>query len=320
MKKSMIIHPEELSRRWIDRLADSGVEILGIHPHGGSNAKDSLAELVELMRTDEYRALIDYARSRGIEIEYEIHAGGYLLPRELFAEHPEYFRMNDRGERTSDYNLCVSNPDALAILAKRARDLTGELYGTCNRFYLWLDDNKNSVCHCPRCQSLTPSDQLMIATNAMIREIRRDIPDASIAYLSYLNTLEPPMNVERGDGVFLEYAPIEKYLVRGDDAEERILRERAALARVMDYFSDTPKKLLEYWYDNSLFSRWKKPAQKFTLDAFTMAEDEKYYIPLGFDYVSTFACFLGEDYEALHGGFDITPFARFGADDKSAMN
>ena len=73
MKKSMIIHPEELSQRWIDRLADAGVEILGIHPHGGNGAKDSLAELVELTRTDGYRALIDYARARGIEIEYEIH-------------------------------------------------------------------------------------------------------------------------------------------------------------------------------------------------------------------------------------------------------
>ena len=319
MKKSMIIHPEELSQRWIDRLADAGVEILGIHPHGGTGAKDSIAELVELMRTDGYRALIDYAHTRGLEIEYEIHAAGYLLPRDLFDSHPEYFRMNERGERTSDYNLCVSSPDALAILARRARELAGELYGSASRFYLWLDDNKNSVCHCPACQRLTASDQLMIATNAMQREIRRDIPDASLAYLAYLNTLEPPMSVEPDDGVFLEYAPIEKYLVKGDDADERIRLEREALSRVIKYFGSAKRKLLEYWYDNSLFSRWKKPPQKFTLDESTMAKDMADYLPLDFDYISTFACFLGEDYEALHGDFDIAPFARLGTEDKSAI-
>ena len=31
-------------------------------------------------------------REKGLEIEYECHAMGYLLPRELFFVHPEYFR------------------------------------------------------------------------------------------------------------------------------------------------------------------------------------------------------------------------------------
>ena len=90
----MIIHPGELSKKWIDRLADAGIDTLGIHPEGGAGAPKTLARLLELLKTPEYRALIDYAKSRGLKIEYECHAAGYLMDKSLFADHPEYFRMN----------------------------------------------------------------------------------------------------------------------------------------------------------------------------------------------------------------------------------
>ncbi len=58
MKSSMIIHPEELSRRWIDKLAAAGVSTLGIHPVGGAGvAQHSLRALIEQMKSDSYRAL-----------------------------------------------------------------------------------------------------------------------------------------------------------------------------------------------------------------------------------------------------------------------
>ena len=135
MKNGMIIHPGELSKKWIDRLADAKVNTLGIHPEGGAGAPKSLERLLELLKTPEYRALIDYARSRGLRIEYEIHAAGYLMDKSLFAEHPEYFRMNSAGERTSDWNFCVSNPDALALFARRAAELAQALYGSGKDFY-----------------------------------------------------------------------------------------------------------------------------------------------------------------------------------------
>lgn len=38
--------------------------------------------------------------------------------------------------------------------------------------------------------------------------------------------------------------------------------------------------------------------------------DIAFYREKGFEYISSFACFLGEDYEALYGAPDIAPFAR----------
>ena len=84
MKNSMIIYSDELSVKWIDRLVDAGVGVLGIHLCGGDDPSRSMEQLVARTQTTEYRNLIDYARSRGLEIEYEAHACAYLLQRDLF--------------------------------------------------------------------------------------------------------------------------------------------------------------------------------------------------------------------------------------------
>ena len=306
----MIIHPGELSKKWIDRLADAKVNTLGIHPEGGAGAPKSLERLLELLKTPEYRVLIDYARSRGLRIEYEIHAAGYLMDKSLFAEHPEYFRMNSAGERTSDWNFCVSNPDALALFARRAAELAQALYGSGKDFYFWMDDGRGIHCNCPKCRALSPSDQQYIALRAAIGEIRRHIPDARMAYLAYIDTIEPPTAVENDGAIFLEYAPFEKYTARGEDREERISHEKTMIAPLLDCFGRENAKVLEYWYDNSLFSRWKKPPARFVLDEEAMLSDIREYREMGFARASTFACFLGDDYEELYGESDILPFAR----------
>ena len=266
--------------------------------------------MLELLKTPEYRALIDYAKSRGLGIEYECHAAGYLMDKSLFADHPEYFRMNSEGERTPDWNFCVSNPDALSLFAKRAAELALALYGSGKDFYFWMDDGRGIHCNCPECRSLTPSDQQYIALRAALCEIRRHIPDARMAYLAYIDTIAPPTVSHSDSGLFLEYAPFEKYTARGEDREERIAREKAMIAPLLDYFGRAGAKVLEYWYDNSLYSRWKKPPARFVLNENAMVDDVREYREMGFSRASTFACFLGEDYEELYGEADIIPFAR----------
>lgn len=305
----MIVHVDELSKKWIDRLADAGIGAIGLHPYGGEAATQSLKDLLETLKTDEYRELIDYAHARGLDVEYEMHAAGYLLPRELFAEHPEYFRMNEKGERTDDWNLCVSNSDAVELFAKNAVKLALSLYGSSHDFYFWLDDGHDLYCHCPECKKLSPSDQQMFLVNRVQRELRKHIPDARTAYLAYMNTLTPPTQFSADEGVFLEYAPFEKYTARGEKAEEVIRREKETIEPLKKFFWKQPTKVLEYWYDNSMYSHWKKPPTKFSPDCERIGKEVKEYCETGFDFISTFACYLGEDYEQLHGDVDITPFA-----------
>lgn len=310
MKSALLIHPEEITKKWIDRMADAGISTLGIHPKGGRLAAVHLRALLKEMKTERYRALIDYAKERGLAVEYEFHAAGHLLPRGLFASHPEYFRMNAEGERTKDLNFCVSNEEALSLFASRGADLALSLYGSEPSFYFWMDDVKNARCMCEKCRGLSASDQQLIAVNAIAREIKKHITNARVAYLAYMDSIVLPTCVTPEENVFLEYAPFEKYTAKGEDAPALIEREKEMLLPLLRFFGKDGAKVLEYWYDNSMYSDWQKPPKEFTLDKSSMDADIAYYRETGFEHISSFACFLGEDYESLYGSADITPFAR----------
>ena len=298
MKSKLLIHPEELDRIWIEKMAAARIDVLGIHPRGGSDAARTAAELVALCRDDSFREKIDLARARGLEIEYEMHAIGYLLPRELYGVHPEYFRMDDEGNRRCDYNMCASSEEALRLVAERAGELAEALYGSSDCFYFWMDDTRGACCRCKGCRALTPSDQQQAVLNAILGGIRRKRPGASVAYLAYYDTLEPPTAVGADEGIFLEYAPLFKYT---GASEENLARERNALAPLLAHFGTKGSTVLEYWYDNSMFSRWRLPPVRFTLDAVAMERDIKEYVDMGFENISSFACFLGESYRQLWG-------------------
>ena len=77
---------------------------------------------------------------------------------------------------------------------------------------------------------------------------------------------------------------------------------------LMDYFGREDAKVLEYWLDNSLFSHWKKPPKPFSADPEKVKAEILDYAEAGFSLIATFGCYLGEDYEALYGEPDITPF------------
>lgn len=305
MITSLLVHPDEVSKTWIDRMADAGVTVLGIHPAGGKKAVDSLTDLLQRVNTPEFRELIDYAKDRGLEIEYEFHAAGYLLPRALFAAHPEYFRVDAEGNRTPDWNFCVSNKEALEQVTERAMEVIKSLYGSRPYYYLWLDDKRGSHCHCEKCSAYSCSDQQMLVINAIAEKLEKWNPAAKIAYLAYCDSVLPPAIKPHGN-VFVEYAPFEKYVSR--DKPERIRMEQEAFDQLLQVFGTKDLKILEYWYDNSMYSGWKKPPKEFFLDRVAMDRDIAGYKKNGAQQIASFACFLGPDYEELYTPVDITPF------------
>jgi hypothetical protein len=311
MKVSVLVHPSELSVKWIDRMVACGIDTLGIHPEGGSDAAKTLQRLLDLLETDEYRMLIDYAKDKGLKVEYEFHAMGYLLERGLFDGHPEYFRMNDQGKRISDLNLCVSSDEALGIVADKAEKLADQLYGCDEKYFFWLDDASGGRCLCEKCRELSAADQQMIALNAIVKKLRKKRPGAMLSYLAYYDTLDLPKKVKPEEGIFLEYAPIDKWKAAPSDPEAhaaKVQRELDARRPLIEFFGKEGSRVLEYWIDNSLFSGWKKPPKPLRCDGDRALSDLKHYKALGYQDVSTFGCFLGQDYEALYGEPDITPF------------
>ena len=306
MKIGLIAHPEELTKGEIAAFRAAGADVLGLHPVGGNKATSSLENLLIWLKTDKGRRLLSYARSLGLEIEYEMHAAASLAPRELFSAHPDYFREAN-GARTPDYNFCVSSDEMLRLMAKNAAALGRVLSPDTHDYYFWLDDAENSRCECEKCRTLSASDQSLIIANAIADELRRFDSSARVCYLAYLGTLTPPKSVKPAPGVFLEYAPMKRDRSIPVWEDDNVKRELAAL---FDVFEPGEAKILEYWYDNSMFSNWKKPPKKFTPDNERIAKEIDFYRSLGVGNVTSFACYLGTDYEALYGAPDFSAINR----------
>lgn len=305
--KKLVLETGEVSRKWIRRLRAVGVDVLGIHPGGGRETAALLDRTLAILETDSYRELLDYAAECGLSVEYEIHAGSWLLPRDLFESHPEYFREDEKGERTPDFNFCVSNREALDIVTERAALLAGKLYRSTSNYYFWMDDTDH-VCRCEKCRTLSPSDQQLKVMNAVVRRLRVRQREAKVAYLAYNGTETAPVLEAPQQGIFLEYAPIWRDMGKSPETAPGCKKDN--LGRLLDLFGRKDAWLLEYWYDNSLFSNWKKPPKEFLPDNALIREGIRYYRGLGFDNIGSFACYLGREYEELYGEPDVSGFAR----------
>ncbi len=304
--KKLIIHPDEITDVWINRLKENNIEVLGIHSEGGTKAHEHLEAMLSLCKTPEYRQKIDKARELGLKIHYELHAASYLLPRDLFDQKPDWFRMDENGNRVKEFNFCVTNPDALNHVVSRAVELVENLYGTDDMFFLWMDDGTKNFCQCEKCKTLSPSDQQLIVMNAILKAIKIKRPQAKIAYLAYYDAITPPQKNMPENGVFVEFAPYKRDFTK--PAKDMPGEEIENISRLLDFFGREDATALEYWYDNSLYSEYKKPPKLLIPHNDHVKADIPFYENLGFKHISSFACFLGPDYEELHGAPDISAF------------
>ena len=313
----IIIHNHEISPYWIERLrhakeAGAPLDVLALHPVGGRNAPDSLSGLLEQVKTPAFRDFYEQVHTLGMTLEYEMHTLSWLLPRAEFAAHPQWFRQNEVGERTPDANLCASNEEALSYLEERTALLASLLPQQGDRYFYWLDDIRGARCLCPRCREMSASDQALTVLHRMLRGLRRVNPRARLCYLAYIDMIAPPTVVRPEEGIFLEYAPIDRDLTRpiGDASCEKNAAEARHLKPLIEYFGASGAQVLDYWMDNSLNCRWRLPYQKLPFYPDVISADAAYYRSLGFEHLTSFGCFLGEDYAAEFGLPPVTEYSR----------
>ncbi|MBQ3859366.1 MAG: hypothetical protein II779_02490, partial [Clostridia bacterium] len=79
---------------------------------------------------------------------------------------------------------------------------------------------------------------------------------------------------------------------------------------LLAFFGSRDAKVLDYWVDNSLFSGWKLPPKKFELNAGVCRADVLGYAERGFESVTSFGCFLGENYRELWGDAPVEEYFR----------
>lgn len=307
----IVLIPDDFSADWIAWMAQGGLNVLKLHMSQRAN------DLLPFLESERGREVLCRARDAGLEIEYEIHALSLLLARGLFEEAPELFRMDTRGHRTPDCNLCPSSDEALRIAGESAKALADRMRPTTSRFYLWPDDG-GRWCHCAKCAALSDSDQNVTVMNVLVRALRTRDPAARLACLAYDRTLPPPSRRMPDPGLFLEWAPISRcYRHAINDPACAVNREHAAgLRALLKVFEPAETQVLEYWMDASLFSNWTRPSVKLPFDKAIMERDVDYYRSLGIGSITSFGCFLDKDYVDRYGTPPVREYAevlrRFG--------
>lgn len=121
-----------------------------------------------------------------------------LVPDSLFAEHPEYFALQEDGTRSTDH-VCLTNPDVLditieSVRAKIQSDTIGAKY-----VHIGQKDNQN-YCHCENCEALyekygSVCAPTLIFTNNLADALDEDYPDFMFTFFAYLETERPPQDL-----------------------------------------------------------------------------------------------------------------------------
>ena len=130
-----------------------------------------------------------------------VHTFEMLVPaQEFFESHPEYFSMIN-GERTAKHlysQLCLSNPEVLAIVIERVKGWLRE-----NPLAEIVSVSQNdsfvigSYCTCPACAAVdaeegSPAGSLIRFVNAVAEAIEPEFPKVAIDTLAYQYSTVPP--------------------------------------------------------------------------------------------------------------------------------
>src|SRR5262249_20751239 len=106
-----------------------------------------------------------------------VHSFDSLIPRELYAEHPEYFPLIE-GQRKYGYvQRCLSYPDVLKLAITNVRQWIKE-HPEATIISVSQNDTAN-WCHCDTCKALddaegSPAASLLKFVNAIAEEIESD--------------------------------------------------------------------------------------------------------------------------------------------------
>lgn len=271
---------------WPGLVHKAGLNTLAFHTGGDGYArKNDTFTLNEMLHGSSGVNFAKKAVAMGLDVEYEVHVlSSEFLPRHYFKSHPNWFRQDYRtGKRTPQANYCTSSGDASGIIAARGRDFTGRFPSTTARYFLWSDDG-GSWCHCSRCRGKTDSDQELLYTNTLMAAVRKEHPEARMAYLAYGKQMAPPSSVKPADGVFLEFAPSERcYLHAVNDPKCSVNRHVwTNLLNLLKVFRPEDSHVLEYWLD--FRRKWHVPKP-------TIALDIRAYRNLGISSLTTFLTF-----------------------------
>jgi len=310
----LIVKDMDTLKDWPEKAKKAGLTTIATHP--------SPKLVAEFFSSEAGQEFFQKCIALGLHVEHELHAMHDLLPRHYFDTNPEFFPMNEKGQRVRDYNCCVSSKQAVEIICENAVKYAKILKPTTGRYFYWFDDVK-PMCKCPKCRIYSDSDQALILENKILESLKKIDSRAQLAHLAYKTTLKAPTQIKPSPGIFLEFAPIDRRLdmpISDRDARRRCDAkiDRITHGEYLDLLDENLKvfdsntaQILEYWLDVSLFSKWKYPAIKLPWNRAVFLDDLKTYTSRGIRHITSFGAYIDGDYVK---NFGWPPINEYGAE------
>lgn len=157
-------------------------------------------------------------------------------PDTWFDSHPEYFSLVNGVRQKAYSQLCLTNPEVLALATDKVRTWMRENPG-CNVFSVSMND-WYAPCECDNCAAIdaregSQSGSLLSFINQVADAIREEFPENFIHTFAYLYARKPPRNIRARDNVIIRLCPIERCFSHPIDdcgAEARLIDVEAAKA------------------------------------------------------------------------------------------
>jgi len=211
-------------------------------------------------------------------------------------------------------DLCPTNHDNLRRETEKMAELVRRLPDCVHDLFLWPKDASLKPCGCPEHQHLSASDEVLMLVNKLLAAARTVRPAERLCYLAYVNTLPAPKQAKPDDGVFLEWAPMNRCMSHALTDPDCTINARDHIPHLLDnlkLFPADQAQVLGYWLDSSLFNRgqYKANAGRLPLFPDIIRSDFKYYASLGFNEITTFAVGLDKEYFARFTSPSVTAYA-----------
>ena len=148
--------------------------------------------------------LLAEVQKRGFVIDMSEHSTHVFFPRSLFAEHPEWYALNDGVRKLGQ--MCYANPEAIEYYASAQANYAVQhpeihLLGT------WPLDG-GGYCECEKCQN---PETVFKAVMRVARKVHQVRPDLTIEHLAYKKqTWEVPKTVKVPQNVSILFCPSNK--------------------------------------------------------------------------------------------------------------
>ncbi len=157
-----------------------------------------------------------FASRHGGGVKYAgpfVHSFNDLVPVEQhFAAHPEYFSEVNGARLRKETQLCLSNPEVLALALGKVRDwLKAEPAAA---IVSVSQNDWGNPCQCPACRAVDAeegnfSGSLIRFVNRIAEAIEPDYPHVAIDTLAYLYTRQAPRRVRPRHNVIVRLCSIE---------------------------------------------------------------------------------------------------------------